>query len=365
MLFEIEKLEEKINILQDGLRKQKEQVSSRNLRIERYGSLKALVEKMNHKFELEVVADNLLESVFELVAGGKGNCVLYLLDTHNQRLTLFATKKENPHLVIKAKEGDIFDYWVLKHSSSLLVEDVKKDFRFDLEKIEKEYVRPIRSLISSPLMSQQRLLGVIRLDSDASMAYNQDDLRFLDIISDLASVALENAKLFKETQELAIKDSLTNCYTRGYFLERLKEEFKRSVRRLQPLSLFMIDIDDFKKYNDKFGHIAGDIVLQEIGLIMTEFSKVHNLIISRFGGEEFSVLLPNTDKKQALELAEKLRTLIQDKIIVLRQKKTSITVSIGEAAYPNDGSDEDELMRKSDIALYKAKQKGKNRVCGI
>ncbi len=363
--IDIQKLQEKINIIRDEIQKKNNQVLSLNLRIERYNRLKSLIETINRQFEPEVVAKSILESISNLIAHGKGNCILYLVDIHNQKLNLCATKKEDPHMVIKAKEGDIFDYWVLRHTSSLLVEDVRKDFRFDLDKIKNEYSRPIQSLISAALLSQEKVLGIVRLDSPHAFIYTQDDLRFLNTISDLAAVAIENAKLFKETRELAIKDSLTSCYTRVYFLERLKEEFKRSLRKVSPLSLLMLDIDYFKVYNDKFGHIAGDIVLREISQLLREFSESRNGLVCRFGGEEFCILFANIDKKETLGQAEKLRQMIQEKEIVLRKNRTSITVSIGVASYPKDASLEEELIQKSDAAMYKAKEKGRNRVCGL
>ncbi len=314
---------------------------------------------------MELVAESLLESIFELIGQRKGNCILYLVDIRTQRLNLYATKKEYPRLIIKAKEGDIFDYWVLRHASSLLIEDTRKDFRFDLDRTEAEYDRPMRSLISTALVSQEKLLGIVRLDSPDPFAYTQDDLRLLNTIADLGAVAIENAKLFKKTQELAIRDSLTLCFTKGYFLERLEEELKRNMRRQTHLSLLMLDIDHFKKYNDKFGHIAGDILLKKISQLIKDFVEEFKGLVCRYGGEEFCILIPNIVKSEAEELAQKLRRQIEKKKFILRQKKTSITVSIGIADYPLDASLVDELIQKSDTAMYKAKQKGRNKVCCI
>lgn len=365
LVSETQKLQEKINLVDDELRKKNSLHSAFSLKIERYKSLKVLVEQINSQLDPEHVAKSLLASVFELIAHRKGNCILYIVDIVRHRLNLYVTKKEDEGLVIKAKEGDIFDHWVLRHNSSLLVEDARKDFRFDLDKIKKEYSRPIQSLISAPLVSQEKVLGIIRLDNPRAEIFSQDDLRFLDTISSLGAVALENAKLFKETQELAIKDSLTGCFTKGYFLERLGEELKRSMRSQSPLSLLMLDIDHFKEYNDKFGHIVGDIVLKQLSQYLRGFFQVHHGMVCRFGGEEFSVFLPSMNKAKAVELSDKLRQEIQNRDIVLRQKKTSITISIGLAVYPQDVRGEEELIQKADVALYQAKQQGRNRVCSI
>lgn len=364
VVSEVQNIQEKVNITKNQIQKHKSFLSALNSKIERYNNLKILIEKISRQLELEAVTKSLLESIFSLICQNKGNCMLYLVDALNQQINLYAEKKENPRIIIKATQGDIFDFWVLKHTSSLLVTDVKKDFRFDLEYVDHEHTRKIRSIISAPLISQDRVLGIIRLDTHQALAYTQDDLRFLNTIADFATIAIENAQLFKTTKDLAIKDSLTSCFTKGYFLERIREEIKKSARKQKDLALLMIDIDYFKKYNDKFGHVAGDILLKDIGALVRVFSDQYGGTVSRFGGEEFSILLPNISKQEAKEIAEELRLKVQNKSIILRQKETSITVSIGVASYPEDASEEEGLINSSDIAMYRAKQKGRNRVCG-
>jgi diguanylate cyclase (GGDEF)-like protein len=178
-------------------------------------------------------------------------------------------------------------------------------------------------------------------------------------------VALENSLLFQKTQDLAIHDDLTGLYTRHYFLGRLKEEAKRCLRLDQYLSVLMLDIDLFKQYNDKFGHTAGDIVLKKIAQIMQESLSEYNCLISRFGGEEFLVMLSGLDKKKSFAVADNLRQKIEKAVIILRRQETKITVSIGIASMPLDTKDEDELVQKADKSMYEAKQKGRNQVCCI
>jgi diguanylate cyclase (GGDEF)-like protein len=287
---------------------------------------------------------------------------LYLVDSQTQKLTLFKALKEDKGLIIKTKEGDIFDFWVLRHAQPLIMEDARRDFRFDLEKVKFQNNKPILSLISAPFVSGHRILGILRLDNPEPYSYTQDDLRFLMTICDIGVVALENAQLFQRTRDLAIHDALTSLYTKGYFLERLKEELKRSIRQNTAFSLLMLDIDYFKNYNDEFGHTAGDIVLKKLSFIMGNSLKEYNSIISRFGGEEFCIILPFIEKEKAKEIAEKLRLRIESSKIILRRQETGITISIGVASFPIDARDEDDLMRKVDKAMYEAKQKGRNQV---
>ncbi len=377
--IEIQGLQEKINVLNTENIQEKKNKISLEEKIKRYNSLKEIVEEIDQSLDLEYIGDRLAAIAFSFIAGDKGTCTLYLIDNQTQKLTLFKTKKEDKELIIKAKEGDIFDFWVLRHTSPLLIEDIKKDFRFDtsaslsingeqrrtidLEKIESQHIRTISSLISSPLISEHKFLGILRIDNSIRSLYSQDDLRFLTTICDLGAVALENGELFQRARDLAIHDELTRLYTKGYFLERLKEECKRGFRQDIAFSLLMLDIDYFKKYNDKFGHTGGDIVLKSLSRAMTDSLKDSNSIISRFGGEEFCIILPSCDKKAAFKIAEELRAKIEKIKIILRKHETHVTVSIGVASFPQDAADEDELILKSDKAMYAAKQKGRNRVC--
>ena len=360
--YEMQVLDEKLNILNDQNIKESKNNVALQAKIIRYNSLKKIVEEINENLDLDSVTESLASIAFSLISNNKGNCILHLVDLGTQKLSIFKTKKEDNKLIIMAKEGDIFDYWVLRHNSSLLIEDIKNDFRFDLERLKSQDTRKIGSLISSPFISENRVLGLLRLDNQEPCFYSQDDLRFLLTICDLAAVAMENSILFQETQSLAIHDGLTLLYTKVYFLERLKEECKRAMRQKEVFSLLLLDIDFFKKYNDNFGHTAGDIVLKNLSALITESLKEFSPIVSRFGGEEFCVILPNKDKKSAKKIAQDLRKMIEEEKIILRRQETNITVSIGVAAFPDDASDDDNLIMKADKAMYQAKQSGRNKV---
>ena len=359
-----EGLQEATNLLQDEIVKEKEVQIALKEKIERYNRLKNIIEGINLSLNLDNIADSLASISFSVLGNNKGTCLLYLIDNQTQKLTIFKSIKENKSLVIKAKEGDIFDFWVLRHASPLLIEDIKKDFRFDSEQVKSQYSRPIQSLISVPFISDHRFLGILRLDSSQAGVYSQEDLRFLLTISELGAVALENGELFQKTQDLAIHDDLTSLYRKGYFTDRLKEEVKKCMRKKSPISLLILDIDYFKKYNDQFGHTAGDIVLRNLSQNMIDSMKDKSAIIGRFGGEEFSAALLGVEKKEAVQLAEGLRQIIEKNRIVLRRQETKVTASIGVATFPDDAGDEVELMIKADRALYTAKQKGRNRVIG-
>jgi len=240
---------------------------------------------------------------------------------------------------------------------------VHTDFRFDLDKMDGEDKRPIRSLISTPLVVGDKTLGILRVDSAVMSQFATDDLRFLRTIADLTSIAIENAQLYERLETMAIKDGLTGLYLRRHMLDRFQAEISRELRRGQELSFLMLDLDRFKQYNDTFGHMAGDIVLKTIARILEEHFDHPGEMICRYGGEEFCVMLPDCPKAKALQLANELRKKIESREIILRRQKTRMTVSIGVACFPKDAQGRDELIFKADEALYQAKETGRNKVC--
>jgi diguanylate cyclase (GGDEF)-like protein len=357
--------QEAINIIDAENRKNQEYNLALKLKITRYDNLKKLIEDLNHSLKLDIVISVLSSTVYTLISNSAGVALFYLVDNQYQKLNLVYSIKDDSDLVVLSKQGDIFDQWVLRHSSQLIIENLKNDFRFDSDSLSNQDMRSVLSLISSPLISNNSLLGLLRLESKKSGFFNQDDLRFLALVSDLGAVALENSLLFQKTQDLAIHDDLTALYTRSYFIDRLRDQVRRCQRLDQHLSLMMIDIDFFKQYNDKFGHILGDLVLKKMGVLLKEALREFNPLLCRFGGEEFLVMLSGIDKKKSLVIADELRRRIEAEKIMLRRQDTHITVSIGVASLPLDTKDEDELVQKADKAMYAAKTKGRNQVCSI
>ncbi len=360
-----EHTQEEINIIESKNKKDHEYNAALKARIIRYDNLKKLIEDLNHSLKLDIVIRVLSSTVYTLISDSSGIALFYLVDNRYQKLSLVHSIKDDPALVVLSKEGDIFDQWVLRHSTQLIIENLKNDFRFDSDSLNGQDIRAAQSLISAPLISNNSLLGLLRLESTKNNFFNQDDLRFLSLVADLGAVALENSLLFQKTQDLAIHDDLTSLYTRGYFLERLKDEVRRCQRLDQHLSLMMIDIDFFKQYNDKFGHIVGDLVLKKMGQLLKDTLSELNPLLCRFGGEEFLIMFSGVEKKRALSIAEELRKKIESEKIMLRRQDTHITVSIGVASLPLDTKDEDELVQKADKAMYAAKGKGRNQVCSI
>ncbi|MBI3295348.1 MAG: GGDEF domain-containing protein [Deltaproteobacteria bacterium] len=157
-------------------------------------------------------------------------------------------------------------------------------------------------------------------------------------------------------------DSLTQLYNKKYFVDALSKEFSFSKRTNQPLSLMMMDIDFFKKINDTYGHMAGDLVLKTVGQFLGKNIRLEN-IACRYGGEEFSIILRNVEGERALQIAERVRTSIEAETIVFRDQNIKITISVGIATLLNNNFETiDDFIQKADEHLYEAKHTGRNRV---
>ena len=356
-------ISEKINLMDDEVRKDEKVIETLRRKIVNYSELKGLTERLSLSFALEDTSRVLVAEINRLFGQDDITTIFYLFHARTGELGLSSSQKGQMRVNIKAKKGDIFDEWVIKTLQPLLVEDAKSDFRFDIDKIVSDDARVIRSLISVPLMIGNKALGILRVDSFHPQLFETQDLRFLMTIGDLGAVAVENAQLYERLEEIAIRDSLTGLYLRRYLLGRLQEEVVRHVHRKSALCVLMMDIDHFKQYNDRFGHMAGDLVLKTLAELLSDHFKDPGNLICRYGGEEFTVLLTDCSKPQAVKLAETFREVVKKKEIFLRRQSTQITISIGVASYPSDGQSKEELLQTADGALYQAKNQGRDRVC--
>ena len=331
----------------------------------RYTQLQIIAEELGHLTDVAAIGQVAVERAFNLI-GKSDVCLLFLVDPQQQELSLVASKKRESGMTIRAKHGDQFDRHVLRTHRPLLVNDIRRDFRFT---VTVSHEREITSVIACPLLIGQSPSGVLRLDAASPGVYTQDDLRFLDILLDLIATAVTNATLFARTQQLALTDGLTGLLLRRPFLEQLTRELARASRSHDAVSLLLLDVDHFKAYNDTFGHTAGDRILQTVAEILRAVVPPGGAS-ARYGGEEFVVLLPKFSRTQAAEVAEHLREAVK------RQAKgtgterraasaagESVTVSIGVASSPEDSQMELELLRVADQRMYQAKQSGRNQVC--
>ncbi len=214
-----------------------------------------------------------------------------------------------------------------------------------------------KSKVFLPLMTNSKFVGALVVEDLPINA-----LENFSILANQFSLEFKRIRLYQKIQELAITDGLTGLFVRRYFLERLQEEMKRSARHGLKLAFLMLDIDHFKKCNDNFGHLTGDVVLREVARV-TKANVREIDLVARYGGEEFSVLLPETDKEGGRNVAERIRASIDGHKFRAYDETIKVEVSIGVAGFPKDSTKAQILIDKSDQALYRAKQEGRNRVC--
>lgn len=317
---------------------------------------------MNSTLEVNIMFDRTLNLLGDFL--GSSNLVLFLYQAETEELTAQkavgseATKYSGASF--KLSEGIT---GVAAQSKELLyVQDIRKEERYLHYK---STSRDEGSLVSSPIVAKGCLLGVLNLHKPEIEAFTETDLQLIRATTNQLAVAIENSQLYEKTRNLSNTDELTNIPNRRYFQTILRREFAHAQRFNTPFSVIMIDIDHFKRYNDTFGHLNGDLTLTRVATILLQNTRGIDLV-ARFGGEEFIILLSNTNKEAAYLVAEKLRNAVADEEFSLNVTSDEkiiekVSISLGLAAYPTDSQGLDTLIEKADRALYAAKATGRNR----
>jgi two-component system cell cycle response regulator len=225
-----------------------------------------------------------------------------------------------------------------------------------------EPVPEAATALAVPVRLRARLLGVLALyGRHVSWPFNEDDVDMLETLAHQAEIAVDNAFLYEDAARMSITDGLTGLWNRRHFELQATQELARSRRFGEPLGMLMIDVDHFKSINDELGHQAGDAVLIEVASRLTGMVREVDLM-ARYGGEEFGALLPKTDLQGAGALADRIRAAIANERFAVDGRALEITVSIGAAVHPDHGDTLVTLLAAADVALYRAKALGRNRV---
>lgn len=312
--------------------------------------------------------EEVIEAVFEeafLIAGAR-EASLMLFDRAHR--TLRVKQAHGTHTAVlhavSIAAGDGIAGRVAADGRPLLIEDFANDAQ--LQRPQRSRYRTA-SCIVVPLLVRGRVIGVINLaDKDTDAAFGAEDLSAVLMVTAHAAWALQSSALHGRMvtlREQAVTDSLTGLFNRRYLETRLREESGRARRHGAAFALLMIDIDNFKPYNDREGHPAGDALLTAIARVIKTAARDTDLV-SRYGGDEFAVVSPETSVPEARQLAERIRAAVAANAFDLPglPRAGGLTLSIGVAGFPADGDDPDALVRAADSALYRAKAAGKNRV---
>jgi len=317
----------------------------------------------NFRLKEEALYKNLLDQTTQLLNAEQGS--LMVLDDKKEELSVMAMTNVNPALfsLFNKKLGEGVAGQVCQSRAALLVDDVWGDKRIS-HTPRPRYKTP--SFLSVPLVRNEASVGVVSVaDKVGGHRFTEEDLSLLTAMGSFLTMAIERSHLHTTTEvlkEISITDSLTGLLNQRYFYERLTEEIERTKRHGLPTCLIMIDIDDFKQVNDTHGHPAGDAVLKWLARLLRNTIRAIDVGF-RYGGEEFTVILPNTTTADARVIAERICSTIHKKSR-LQQKVpqlSSLTVSVGLANFPEDAESVQELIKHADSALYQAKHYGKNR----
>ena len=248
----------------------------------------------------------------------------------------------------------------IQQRKPMLIHDATMEGLYGLLEGEAEDL-PVRSIIIAPLILDDQALGALILSASSRSAFNQDDLRLLESFAATISAAINNSMLHSRMQRLAITDSVTNLYNRRGFYELGRREIERARRFGHSLSVIMMDLDQLKSVNDTYGHVVGDQVLRTLADRLSQHVRDFD-ILCRYGGDEFALLLPETDLFMAASVAERLRASIADEQINTDGGPVAVTISLGVTKATQDTANLEELLKNADRALYNAKQSGRNRL---
>ncbi len=314
---------------------------------------------MTYDRNLNSLLKYILEQAIEITKAEKGSIMLYDPDTRQLAISVIEglddkahqDKINNQQIKCKSfKPGEGVAGQVFQTKKPIVLNKVQDDDKF----VESDSSFA-RSIVCIPMIFYNEVIGVINVTNKRDEShFTEVDVEMLKAITDQAAVAISKAQF----REMAVTDFLTGLYIRRYFMVKLQDELHRADRYSKAFSIVMADIDKFKSINDTYGHTAGDEVLKEVGKFFQKNIRQAD-VIARYGGEEFVILFPETAKNVAYVLSERLREGFS-KIKI--DNLPRLTISLGVASFPEDGKDVGDLIKNADIALYSAKQQGRNKV---
>jgi diguanylate cyclase (GGDEF)-like protein len=312
--------------------------------------------------ELQEILENIMSQISRLLSPKAWS--LLLRDEENGELEFAVVVSEVADKLkgVKLPRGHGVAGWVAENGESLMIPDVRNDPRFASE-FDRSYAFTTHSLACIPIKCHDQVFGVIELINSLEEGhFSEADEQILTTIADFAGIAISNARAVAQINRLVITDDLTGLYNSRYFFEQIEYEVERSKRYSTPLSLVFFDLDRFKTVNDTYGHLTGSRLLKEVGELVCQLIRKTDRA-ARYGGDEFVIILPQTEKSGARILAFKiLNALNQHCFLSDCGKKLAVSGSFGVSAFPDDAQTATELISAADTAMYLVKESGRNGV---
>src|SRR6202022_2348253 len=317
---------------------------------------------LTSSLQLDQVLRTIMEKIDEFLRPDTWS--LLLLDEMKQELyfELAVGKGAQALKDVRIKMGQGIAGWVAQNAEAVIVPDVSKDTRF-FGKIDEKTKMETHSIVAVPVRFRERCLGVIELvNCVGSEGFHQRDLALLEALADFAAIALENARHVQRIHELTITDDCTSLYNARHMNFILETEIYRSQRYNYEFSLVFIDLDHFKQVNDTHGHLVGSRLLAEIGNALKNKCRLIDFAF-RYGGDEFVLLLPQTSKDNALNVARRLHKMIRESVWLASEGlNIKVTTSLGVASYPVDSRSKEGLLHLADEAMYLVKNTSRDSV---
>jgi len=316
--------------------------------------------RMSNVLDLEELAEAMLKPIVMAVKATQASLLL----PGDDAFTLeYAERLNNsePTVPIRLSNTSPIVTWLATNDEPLKSEllDTAPEFK-KLRPMERSLIEKTGIELLLPIQSKGKLVGILALNAkESGDLYSSDDIDLLMTLVSEAAIVIENAQLYSEAKEKAHIDELTGLFNHRYFHERLNEEIARCSRFGDVFSLLILNLDLFKRYNEVYGHSSGDEILKEIGEYLRGSVRSIDMAF-RYGGDEFSLILPQTPIDGAYKVARRIRKRIESE---MDSKGLSLTGSIGVASWPGDGIMREEFLQAADAALYYSKQAGRNRVC--
>lgn len=263
---------------------------------------------------------------------------------------------------LRLTAGEGIAGWVANHRQSLLVPDVTKDPRF-ASRFDQVSHTNTHSILAVPLVAHGRTLGVVELVNGlADRPFAAEDVHLVELLAEFAAIGIANARAYRRVEELTIVDEHTALFNARYLRRALTVEIERARRFSHPLSLIFFDLDRFKDVNDTHGHGAGSAMLSEVASLLIGSLRSVDVPV-RYGGDEFVVVLPETLKRAAIDVASRVHSAL-GRYEFLRDRGLSVHVtgSFGVASYPEDAKSADELLKAADEAMYRVKERGRDGI---
>lgn len=263
---------------------------------------------------------------------------------------------------LRLKIGEGIAGWVARHNQPVYVPDTSRDSRFST-RIDEVTRMVTRSIACIPVRGRDGVLGVIELiNCPSPLQFEGEDLFLLQALADYVAIAIENARHVKKIHELTITDDCTRLFNARHMHNMLEAEIHRSTRYNYEFSVIFIDLDHFKEVNDVNGHLVGSKLLAQIGHLLQQHLRLIDLAF-RYGGDEFVLLLPQTSKKSAVQVARRLHRLLAETSFLEEEGlNLHITASFGLASFPTDATNRVDLIHKADAAMYEVKNTSRNNI---